>query len=84
MYPALKLIGYLDADTIMAAGYTAMFMVLAVLAWRRVRLVTYCIAFFLIAMAPMAQLVPTGLPVAAADRFFMCRRLGSFFSWVGC
>jgi len=78
VYPAPKLVGYLDPDTLMAVLVVVLLVALAAMTWRTRRLLSFCILFFGVTLAPMSQLLPTGMAVAAADRFFYLPSLGLF------
>jgi Tfp pilus assembly protein PilF len=78
VYPAPKLVGYLDPDTLMAVLVVLLLVALAAMTWRTRRLLSFCILFFGVTLAPMSQLLPTGMAVAAADRFFYLPSLGLF------
>ncbi len=60
-----------------AAGFGFAFLILTALSFRRRRLF-FGNAFFLLALAPVIQLLPTG-PAAAADRYTYLPSIGLFF-----
>lgn len=78
LYPAPNMIGYLDPDTVLAVAASVLGLAVAAVTWRRLRVVAFCIVFFGVALLPVSQLVPSGVAVAAADRFFYLPSVGVF------
>jgi len=68
-----------DGITVLAVLVTCAVVVLAVAAWRRGREAGFALAFFCITLVPNSQLVPTGLNIFAADRFYYLPGIGLLY-----
>lgn len=70
VYPQPQIFILLSVTTFIAVALTAIIIFLACTAWKRWRTLAFLMAFFCITLLPNSQIVPTGLNIYAADRFY--------------
>jgi len=70
IYPRPEVIYLTSPVTVTAILLTLSLVLLGVAAWRRWPNLAFALAFFLLTIAPNSQLLPAGLNIYAADRFF--------------
>lgn len=79
VYPQPEEIYLTDGVTLVAIAVTAVVVGVAVFGWGRARCVACALAFFGITLLPNSQLVPTGLNIYAADRFYYLPGIGLLY-----
>lgn len=79
VYPQPEEIYLTDGITLAAIAVTIVVVSVAVFGWRRARRVTCALTFFCVTLLPNSQLVPTGLNIYAADRFYYLPGMGLLY-----
>lgn len=79
IYPEPAKITVWDAATLAAISVTLVVIGAALLGWRRTRRIACALSVFLVTLLPNAQLVPTGLQIYAADRFYYLPGIGLLY-----
>lgn len=78
VYMRPQVINVFAPVTLLSVAVTAGLLFIAYRCRMRARLVTFGIAFFLVTLAPMLQVLPSGLQVMAAPRFVYVPGIGLF------
>jgi len=69
-----------DPVTLLSVAVAAALLVLIVATWRRAPLVAFGLSWWLVALSPTLQVLPSGLQIMAADRFTYLPSVGLFLA----